>query len=254
MYTTRVQSLDHVPTVGASRVTSCDKLCIKCSSWQLMIINVLDFLFGILLLAFFIMLSKQLGSDAFSNPKVAWLSWLSGIIGALLIFCCLLSACGLTGGEGCRWCVTPSAWLGMIVGILALVMAIMIYALKDQIYEHLDTSGESYGLTASEISTIESWYKFTGVVLIMSFLVEVMRCRVSSYFRANVGRLDGEFDALLADEEKVHAQRMQENRTAREEKYDNLRDFYRQKYVAPSAAGANSGPMVSTGTKANNMM
>ena len=86
-----------------------------------------------------------------------------------------------------------------------------------------------------------------GFVLLSSFVVEVMRCRASSYYRTNASRMDDEFGALLAEEDRAYAQKMSTNKKDRTEKYDNLREFYQKKYQAPTGAGAE----VVTGTRAN---
>jgi len=42
--------------------------------------------------------------------------------------------------------------------------------------------------------------------------------------------MDGEFDSLLAEEDRDYADKMERNRESREEKYDNLRSYYKDKY------------------------
>jgi len=200
----------------------------------------LDFLLGLTLCAFGFMLFDKLGSQGMTNPSVSWLCWLSTLIGVLLLLSCFMSACGLNSSGSCRWCVTPSAYIGMLVGCMSLAMSVMVYAKKSTIYDHLNSSGGAYGLAPDEVANIKAWYKWMGFVLLSSFLVEVMRCRASAHYRKNVSRMDGEFDALLAEEDKAYADKMSGNKSARAEKYDNLRDFYKQKYQAPIAVTGTS--------------
>ena len=68
-----------------------------------------------------------------------------------------MSACGLNSGGSCRWCVTPSAYVGMLVGLLSLSAAVVVYYKKTEIYQHLNDEGASWGLSANEIADIKAW-------------------------------------------------------------------------------------------------
>jgi hypothetical protein len=242
-YTTRVTSLDHVPTQSSAKVASCDKCCIRLSGIQLQILNLVDLTFGVLMLWFGLLLYDQIGSSAFTNPHVAWLCWLSTLIGTFLSLSVLMAACGLTGGEGMRWCVTPSSYLGILVGILAALISIPVFTEKNDVFDHLNSHGVEYGLTQPEIDHIESWYKFIGPILVLIFILQILRFRASNHYRNNIGKLDGEFEALLEEDDKAWADKLENNKVQREEKYNNLRDHYKNKYQPPAGTGT-----VDTGT------
>lgn len=249
-YTMRVSSLDHAPTQASARVTNCDKCCIRLSKWELHIINFMDFLFGVLLLSFGVKLFDKMGSQNFENGHVGWLCWLVTLLGVMLILCCLLSVCGLTGGESYRCCVTPSAWLGVFVGVFSLITAGCVYGFKTDIYSSLNTQGSSLGLDPNEIADIKSWYVFIPWVLFGSFITEVLRFRASSHFRQNINKMDGEFDGLLAEEDRAYANKMANNSASREEKYSNLRQHYKSKYQAPSGTNTGTGDVEKGNTSA----
>ena len=160
-----------------------------------------------------------------------------------------MSGCGLAGGESCRWCVTPSSYLGMFIGVLCLVLSITCYAEKSDVYDELNTKGIELGLTTDEINEIKSWYVYIGPILFIIFLLEVMRFRASRYYRNNISKLDNEFETLLEEDDKAYTEKLNYNSNIRENKYDTLRQHYKNKYQAPSPS--ENEAEVGTGKKFN---
>lgn len=233
MYATRVQSLDHVPTSSSSRVTGCEKTCLSMSTIQLQLFNVVDFSVGMMLGIFGFYLYGKLGTESFSDVRIAWLEYLSLALGILLLSSSLLSFCAITN-TSCRWAIIPSALIGVLVAVLSLLLGCLVFGLKSKTHTYLSEHGTSIGLTQVEIDDIEKWYNIIGYALFGLCLVQILRYRTSRGYREAALRVDGEFDALLADEDKMYQERFQANKGVREEKYENLRSYYRNKYASPA--------------------
>lgn len=233
MYATRVQSLDHVPTSSSSRVTTCEKTCLSMSTLQLQLFNVVDFSVGMMLGIFGFYLYGKLGTESFSDVRIAWLEYLSLALGVLLLSSSLLSFCAITN-TSCRWAIIPSAMIGVVVAVLSLLLGCLVFGLKSKTHTYLSEHGSSIGLTQVEIDDIEKWYNIIGYALFGLCLVQILRYRTSRGYREAALRVDGEFDALLADEDKMYQERFQANKGVREEKYENLRSYYRNKYASPA--------------------
>ena len=239
MYATRVQSLDHVPTSSSSRLTTCERTCFLASSCQLHIFNLIDFGVGLTMGVFGFYLFNKLGVESFSDVRIAWLEYLCLALGVMLLTSSLLSFCAITN-TSCRWAVIPSAMIGILVAVLSLLLGILVFALKSKTHDYLNSS---IGLTEEEITEVKTWYNIIGYALFGLCVVQILRYRVSRGYREAALRVDGEFDALLAEEDKLYQNKLQVNKNAREEKYDNLRAYYKQKYSP--AAGGGSGSVES---------
>jgi hypothetical protein len=53
-------------------------------------------------------------------------------------------------------------------------------------------------------------------------------------FRSSAERLDDEFEALLTEDNNLWNEKMSINKVSREEKYNDLRAYYKEKYRVPS--------------------
>lgn len=204
---------------------------------QLQVFNLIDFCVGMLLGVWGFYLYTKLGSSSFTDPSIAWLEWISLILGVLLLTSSFLSFCAIANSS-CRWAVIPSSYIGLLVAILALLLATLLLSLEPRLHTYLSNHGAAIGLNTAEISDVEKWCRIMAYSLFTLTAVQLLRYRVSRGYREAALRVDGEFDALLAEEDKLFQERFLSNREAREEKYDNLRSFYKNKYVG--AGGASS--------------
>lgn len=203
------------------------------SKWQLHFLNFFDFMLGSSILAFGLTLYQKIGGASFTDAHVAWVCWFSVIIGILIILSLIFSCCAVTGGENLRCCVTPSKYMSMLVGLLALGMAVGSLAEKSEVYDQLDSNGEKYGLSEEDIGLIKEWYGFIAPVCAGIFILSIIRYRASTHFRKNISKLDGEFQALLDEDDKAWSNKVENNKASREEKYKKLRSHYSEKYNAP---------------------
>ena len=96
----------------------------------------------------------------------------------------------------------------------------------------------SHSLTHSTIYSYR--YDVLGFMIFGIAIVEVLRVHASRHYRENIKRMDGEFDSLLAEEDRDYADKMERNRESRGEKYDNLRTFYKDKYSKDMQKGGDA--------------
>ena len=87
--------------------------------------------------------------------------------------------------------------------------------------DNIDNNGNELGLTVKDINFIENWYSVVSYTLLGLFILEIIRYRYSINFRETALRLDGEYDNLLAEEEKQWKDRFSTNKQVREEKYND---------------------------------
>ena len=227
MYATRVQSLDHVPTYSSSRVTGCEKCCSGITVCTLALFNAIDFLIGIVLISFGVFLEIKIKFS--THLDEAWLCWSILLLGILLLLTCCLSSCAVSS-PSCRWASIPSAYIGLFVSVLSLALGVSALVLHKKIFSYIDNNGVELGLTAKDISFIENFYSIITYTLLGLFILEIIRYRYSVNFRETALRIDGEYDNLLAEEEKQWKDRFSTNKQVREEKYNDLKAYYKSKY------------------------
>lgn len=209
------------------------------SSMQLQIFNLIDFVVGMLLGIWGFYLFTKLGTKSFTDPDIAWLEWISLVLGVLLLTSSFLSFCAITSSS-CRWAVIPSSYIGLLVAILAILLASLLLSLETHLHSYLSNHGNQIGLNSAEIDDIEKWCHILAYSLYCLAALQMLRYRISRGYRELALRVDGEFDALLAEEDKLYQEKFLANKTEREDKYDNLRSFYKNKYVAGGSNKSNS--------------
>ena len=142
----------------------------------------------------------------------------------------MLSFCAISS-TSCRCCSIPSGYLGILVAIISLALGSVSIALKPKMFEYFSNSGSSMGLSGKEIELLENFYQFIAYGFFVLCVVQLMRFRASINFRENALRIDGEYDALVDQDEKNWSQKFSANSVARKEKYNDLRQHYKDKYT-----------------------
>lgn len=223
-----------------ARVDFTERCCFNLGVLNLQLLNLIDFSFGVVLIAFTIYLYEQLGYSDFSNVQVAWIGWCSGILGALFVLTSFSSFISIVT-PGCRWIVYPSRFFAVILAVACIALGIASLIKKDAFFNNLNDQGETYGLSEHAKDLIKQWYSIVGYAIFGMAVLQIIRLRLTSNFRENALRIDGEFDALMAEDEKIYREKQAVSKSATEEKYNNLRAFYKEKYnSAPVNASSNS--------------
>ncbi len=241
MFLARVSSLDHAPRESSAKVTSCQRFALCLDRYSLFLYNSLDFLFGCMCLYFGVFMYEKLGKETFTHVDVAWLGWLSLTSGVLLLLSSVTGLCGLSS-KGYRWCMAPSACLAVVIAAMSLLVAVLIFTLQSNVIRYVEDEQEDLGLSNSQVSTFETFYMILGYGFVGFFVLEILRYRASKHFRKNIYRSDGEFEALLDEGDAATSDRMEAEDAARSDKYNNLREHYRNKYSGvPRDSSASAG-------------
>lgn len=212
----------------SAKISDCKKCCYTMNTWNLQIFNFIDFSLGVIFIAFAIYLYTKIGSD-FMNVNIAWLGWCSALMGVMLLLVSLFSFCAITSSD-CRWAMAPSRVFSLIVALLGIAMGCSAFALKNKFFDYMDESGNDIGLTDKDINLVKSWYLMVAYGTFGLVIIEIIRFKLSQGFREQALQMDGEFDALLEEDRKNWDNKISRNKEDREEKYNDLRSYYKNKY------------------------
>jgi hypothetical protein len=124
-----------------------------------------------------------------------------------------------------------SSSLAILLAVLNFGAGVIALVLQGKFYHFLDEHGNEDGITDSDIKVIKNWYTVIACVMLGSCILELIRFQLSSGFRDSADRIDGEFNALLMEDDVEWQNTLQSNTAARSEKYRDLRSQYKAKYA-----------------------
>lgn len=222
-----------MPLLNPARVTNTEKCCYSISTLYLQFVNVVDFFMGLIFIVFTIYLASKLG-DNFGNVAVAWMGWSTLLVGSLLLILSSLSFCAVSSRE-CRCFVAPTDLLVVIIVLLCLVLGVLSVELHTLFVRYLDDHGASYGLSEQDIDDIENWYWFIAFGFFVVLGLETLRFVFNRCFKNTVQRIDNEYEGLLEHENKQWNEKHADNQAQTEQKYRDLRAYYKNKYQRPNS-------------------
>ena len=228
--------------VQSAKVGWLEKLCYGCGSFNIQLINLVDFLTGCMFLIFGAYMYSKFDGGA-ANHQSAWIIWCSLILGILLIITVFFSFCAITN-KGCRCCMSFSKHLAVLLAGLDFGAGISAIVLQKRFYSYLDDHGSEEGITDSDISDIKRWYLVIACMMLGSCVLEIVRFLLSRGFTESSQRIDGEFDALIEADDAEWRAAMETNNAARTEKYRDLRAQYKQKYANYARTSADSASIL----------
>jgi hypothetical protein len=214
---------------SSSKVGCCEKACHSFGVLQLQVLNLVDFLLGCVFLVFAIYLAKKLGGDM-TDIYNAWIGLFCATSGCLLLGVSLFSFLAITNA-GCRCMMAVSKVLALLIVGVNAGAGVSAFVLQKRFYKYLDDNRNTVGITDSDIDIIKQWYLVICCALLVSVILELLRFHLSQGFCSASQRIDGEFGALLQEEELGHQTMMQEHSSARADKYNDLRSYYKGKYA-----------------------
>lgn len=214
----------------SARVGWCEKVCYQCGSFNIQLINLIDFLAGCMFLIFAIYLYTKF-DDGNVNGESAWMVWCSGLLGVLLLLTTFFSFAAITN-RGCRCLMWMSCQLALVLSALDLGAGISAIVLQKRFYSYLDEHGTENGITETDIQDIKNWYLVIACMMLGSCILEIVRFMLSRGFKDTSQRIDGEFGALIDQEDQEWQTKLRSNNEARSEKYRDLRSHYKEKYAA----------------------
>lgn len=222
----------------SSRVGWCERICYECGTLNVQLINLIDFLAGSMFLIFgFYLLTKF--HDGPLTDNAAWMLWLSLVLGTLLLLATFLSFCAITN-TGCRCLMWMSCQLAVLIAGLDFGAGISAFVLQKRFYSFLDEHGHDQGLTSSDIEDIKRWYLVISCMILGSCVLEIARYVLSRGYSESSRRMDGEFNALMEEDELNWNDRLEANTAARSEKYRDLRAHYKTKYASYGKSSVDS--------------
>ncbi len=214
-----------------STLTRCEK-CEDCfTKFGIFMLNLIDFMFGSVFLTFGIYMYMKLGSDVSDSGTIAWISFLSLLIGFLLLLIVILSFASLNLTQ-CKIGVVLSGYLALFVSVASLIIGVASAAVKTEIFNYLDNHSADLGLSKSDVESIKSWFMFILVALFCSSLFEFVRFHWSYFLYSSYSKMDGRYQRLLLAEDEENEMKFNENKAQRTEKYDVLRTHYKNKYAS----------------------
>lgn len=213
-------------------MTCCQRCEDNVAKFGVFVMNLIDFLIGSMFLTFGVYLRVQLGSDT-DDIHTAWLTYVVLIIGACLLLIVVLSFTSMNLTD-CKVGVVVSGYLALFVSMSSLIMAVTSLVVRGDLFNYLDSNGDDIGLSSQDIDKIKGWYSWVIFGLFCSFVLEFIRYKWSSFLYVNYAAVDARYQGLLAQEEDEYEVRINAGRAERAEKYDNLRNHYKNKYATRS--------------------
>lgn len=188
-----------------------------------------DFFTGITILAFAIYIYTKVQSD-FMNVNIAWFGWSAAVLGLLLILVAALSFTAVVS-IGLRSLMWFSSRLSLLITFTALCLGSVMFARQKEVENYLDNNGTTIGLTSEDINVVTEWYTVVACAMFGVAVLELIRFKLSGVFLESVYRVDDEYAALLNEEDKEWQEKLSSNAESREEKYRDLRTYYKVKYA-----------------------
>lgn len=214
-----------------AKVSKFDKGCLSLATVIIQIFNLIDFVLGCALLAFTVYFYEIVGETSFLNPHAAWAGWCCGCLGILLLFMSFMSLIGISS-PGCRWAIVPTKTLSLIVTGFDIGLGAAFILKKKDFLDYVDSIN---GVTDKDMNILKSWYVVLNYAFFAMAVLEIVRYILSRHYREDAIRVDGEFAALLTEDDNMWRQRLATNQAAREDKYNDLRNYYKNKYARNNA-------------------
>lgn len=214
---------------STARLGCCEKSCYGCRTLNLQLMNLVDFLAGSMFITFAIYLYTKMGEEN-TTSESAWMCWSCGILGTFLLVVSAFSFCAIVH-KGCRCLMWMSCHLALLLAAMNLGAGIVALVLQNKFFSYLNKHGNEDGITDSDIKIIKDWYTIIACVLMGSCILELVRFQFSRGFHESAERIDGEFNALLAEDDLEWQNKLHSNTNARAEKYRDLRSHYKNKYA-----------------------
>ncbi len=213
-------------------VTCCDKCCRWVQVKLLIIINLVDFVASGSLMFFGIYLKKNNLA-----PEYVYVPVLS--IGIYALTTCLLSLWGSCCWKSC-WgcCLYPvSAILGLVLGLAEIAGGGVLLGYREKYSSWLDDNQEQYNISNKQLDELKHGITAVAIGLFLLAFMEMVRFCASRGFKRG-RRQDDDTRAMLEEYETLEADdRRQVRASERSQKYNQLRQHYRDKYGPVNGGG-----------------
>jgi len=203
-----------------------------CGGTALSVFNVLDLAAGTVLVAYGAYSEVVLGkSHDDASAKIIGEAFLA--VGLIMVLTVACSFYGMLNSR-CKCLLRPSAYMGLLVGLLELGLGIAALAEQGNVHRFLANHQDSLGLSDKELQMTKDWYTICAGGLLVLSLVEILRFYLSLAYLASLNNYFDQYEKLLTHEEEERAAAHVQRRGETREKYERLRAYFRDKYARRS--------------------
>jgi len=206
----------------------CRTFCRIIFSSLLFILNLVDCVSGILLLSYGYYVYETFEEQS-DDMKIQWTFVASFVLGSLLTLSSLFSFFGIST-DSCRCGLVLSAWLTIPVAVIEFVFSIVFASCKSQVYKYIAEEKEALHLSEDGIQFFKMWYRMIVWAMFCLFSLQLLRFQLSKSLRENIQMDIHDYHRLVDREDAEERTKMLETKLLLEEKYNNLRDHYHNKY------------------------
>jgi hypothetical protein len=214
---------------SSAQIGCCERCCTHLQTFTLQTFNLLDFILGWGFVALGFYVCHEMGVQSYTNDKIAWVALACMIVGGLMVFVVFLSFVAITN-VGCRCLSYPSGFFALMISIITLAVGIAACVREKDIYKYINEHAVEDGIPQDQVQLFKSFYQIIKYSMFALCVEQFVRFRASMTYRSAALRLDGEYDALLDEDQKKWNERVEYNRVNRQEKYSDLRSHYKDKY------------------------
>lgn len=218
-------------------VSGCEKLTYSWSAGILHLMNLVTLIVGVVCFAYAVTIFNSLYPHDM-NIRIAWIPWGLGIDGTLFVIESLFCFTAIV--TTCRSIIIVPKFLVVLAAISSLALSITALAQKPSVYSYLDEGSDQTALTDKQTTDMKDWYVIVAYTLFSVGILCFVKLWFMMGFRTAAERLDDEFEALLTEDQTLWDDKMSINKVTREEKYNDLRAYYKQKYRVPSRDSGRS--------------
>ena len=212
-----------------SGVSTCDRICHCCSSSALSILNLVDFILAILFASFGIYL--LLSVHSYKDEDIAWFIFAHLVISILLFAVASISFLSAASTSACCMKLNYfSSYLALIAALFSLIFGSISASKQSEVLSYFDSMADVNDISSSNIEAIKGSYRFIVYTLFAVCVLQLVRFKAAKAATDIALRAESEYVKLVDQEEQAFQHNLSENKSLRKEKYDGLRQHYRDKY------------------------
>uniref|UniRef100_A0A7S2G6L6 Uncharacterized protein n=1 Tax=Octactis speculum TaxID=3111310 RepID=A0A7S2G6L6_9STRA len=202
----------------------------------LLLFNIVDAICGGILICYSVWLKVALEASD-TAVSIYWILPLS--IGVTLMVMSTLSFLGMACSS-CRVLLSVSSWLAFPVSLLELAISTSCYFMQDAFFEFLNDNKSEMNMSDKTVDSIHVWFIVIIAMIFILGCLQIFRFYMSKNLRNNIRKDAREFDDYWRKDTDDYRRRQDESRVQTKEKYDALRQKYKDKYSRSGSINQSS--------------